>query len=112
DSLGNIIGEDIEDQWSPRSNASLTAKPAYPNPASSMFAVELELQQSDTLTFEVLDRPGHIIITLLKSSFDSGRHKFQIQPDTFDPPLQSGKIFQIKISSSDIEVYGNIKYQE
>lgn len=112
DAQGNIIGEDIEEQWSPRNDAPLITKPAYPNPVSNLFVVEFELQQSDDIIIEILDRPGHVMGTLLKTTFESGEHKLQIQANSFSPQLEPNKIYQIQISSNNVEIYGNIKYQE
>lgn len=112
DSLGNIVGDDIEEQWSPRINAPLTTKPAYPNPVSSTFTIEFVLEQNGTVTIEILNHPESIMATLLKANFGSGEHKLKLQSDSFNPKLESGKIYQIRISSGSNKVFGNIKFQD
>lgn len=49
----------------------------YPNPASTYFAVEFDLQQAERLKFSVVDMNGKLVRDLLVDKVKAGKNRFQ-----------------------------------
>lgn len=109
--LGTSNGEDLPDQWSPRSDAPITSKPAYPNPFKGSCTLVFQLQNEGNVKVQLLDKPGHVVETITDQTFDAGYYNLIFDPADLETSLEPGKIYQIKIISSGIEIYGNIKYE-
>lgn len=117
---GEIIGKDINEQWAPRileedfpeDSPLITTKPAYPNPFSNTTTIELALTTDTNVTIEVLDKPGNVIATFIDERIDAGFHHITFNPDlpSQSVELEAGKIYQLCISAKDVEIQGNVKF--
>lgn len=109
---GSSNGEDLSDQWSPRTDAPLTSQPAYPNPFSTAITITFGLEEDNEVEIQLLDCPNNVIETVTNKTFEAGYHSITISPDNLEATIEPGKIYQVKIISSGVEIHGNIKYEE
>lgn len=109
---GTSNGEDLSEQWSPKTDAPLTSQPAYPNPFSTATTITFGLEEDNEVQIQLFDCPDNVIETIADRTFEAGYHEVTISPNNLDATIEPGKIYQIKIVSSGVEIYGNIKYEE
>jgi hypothetical protein len=76
--------------------ADETAAVLYPNPATSVATIDLDLAKAGTVSIKVIDITGKIIAVIAEGNFEEGMHQF-----TFDvSPLAKG-IYFTRISTPD-----------
>jgi len=92
-SVGSLAG--VNEQ----TNATSNDVSIYPNPTAELMNVNITVEKSDVLKFEVLDVNGKLVKVLLQDKVKAGKNNFSFSTT----PLANG-IYFLKISSSTKEV--------
>jgi len=92
--LTNIAGVGITE-----ANKSMNEMMVFPNPTSDMITVNITLENSEYLNFEIYDITGRLVKVLLREKTKAGKNNFSFSTT----PLSKG-VYILKISSATNEV--------